>query len=942
MKRKLFTSGTAVFLLFCSMVFATTASQGNQLSFVNDFYQREFQDIRNRISGSTSLQKSAVCETGGAILDSQALIFATDRDPLDVVIRRTGALLANLKKSGAGNLDRFELQLSKIKESSNLYGLVKTVNAFAVRQDLYMQAMALQRRIALANPLMDFDSLLFVVTRVPLPYNGNIVGNYQGYIYNSIAIGNNKMSLYMLKGLKTDNPVLCNIVDSSRIQNGRLAGTTLAGGAFLSPDLSYDGKKIAFAWREPGGGFVAYSGSDQAFNKEFCWHLFKVDIDGSNLVQLTDGGYNDFDPCWLPNGRIIFVSERRGGFARDQTWQARTYTLFSMKDDGSDRYCIDYHEANEWHPSVDNNGMIVYSRNDHIDRDGIIAHNMWIMYADGRNSRSWHANYPIPWSTIPGSLNFSLFDGRYSRPLAELNIRAVPYSKRYIATVAGHHSFPYGDLVLIDPNIPDDNKMSQITGITTQRTVWYDMGSPLTYGPAWPLSEDYYICNYLSDIVLLDKSGNRQIIFPLKNIPGVDTACRCLDAIPFRPRQKPPVIPIQTFQGERKNLPEHKRAVIRIINVYKSDIPLPAGTIKELRIVQLLPKATPLVDFPKTNFASQALCRMSLGTAPVESDGSVYCEAPVGKALYFQILDERGRAIHSMRSDTWVHAGENLSCVGCHEDKWKPVTGIGAMPLAMQRPPSKLKPEYGASVEPLTFYRTVKPIFDDQCVPCHKNKEKAPDMSYKSLQEYAFCYNGPQENINKAPSNGIYNGSRTTPGKHGALQSLLNSHLGNSHHDVKLTADETRRVTMWLDLCSMELGAYTRVDEQKAGRIVWPELDCDSTNPQGIENEYPVPDIPTGSEGNLPFSSDQSLKMLINGTLVNIVNPQCADVRISLFDLAGRCVYTKTIKNHAAQFSIDIRNWPRARGIYVLKASTEKNTSDLIAARVYYPGKAGK
>ena len=56
----------------------------------------------------------------------------------------------------------------------------------------------------------------------------------------------------------------------------------------------------------------------------------------------------------------------------------------------------------------------------------------------------------------------------------------------------------------------------------------------------------------------------------------------------------------------------------------------------------------------------------------MEEDGSVYCEAPVGKALYFQLLDEKGMAVHSMRSATYVHPGEHLSCLGCHEDKWKP------------------------------------------------------------------------------------------------------------------------------------------------------------------------------------------------------------------------------------------------------------------------------
>ena len=51
---------------------------------------------------------------------------------------------------------------------------------------------------------------------------------------------------------------------------------------------------------------------------------------------------------------------------------------------------------------------------------------------------------------------------------------------------------------------------------------------------------------------------------------------------------------------------------------------------------------------------------------PVEADGSVYFEAPAGQALYFQLLDEHQRAVHTMRSFTGVLPGERRGCVGCH------------------------------------------------------------------------------------------------------------------------------------------------------------------------------------------------------------------------------------------------------------------------------------
>ena len=55
-----------------------------------------------------------------------------------------------------------------------------------------------------------------------------------------------------------------------------------------------------------------------------CYHVFRVRADGSRLVQLTDGPFNEFDPCFLPGGRIAFISERRGGYVRCGTRACRS------------------------------------------------------------------------------------------------------------------------------------------------------------------------------------------------------------------------------------------------------------------------------------------------------------------------------------------------------------------------------------------------------------------------------------------------------------------------------------------------------------------------------------------------------------------------------------------------------------------------------------------
>jgi hypothetical protein len=130
---------------------------------------------------------------------------------------------------------------------------------------------------------------------------------------------------------------------------------------------------------------------------------------------------------------------------------------------------------------------------------------------------------------------------------------------------------------------------------------------------------------------------------------------------------------VKTWQGQRADAPGHRRAVISVMNVYESDAvgKLPEGVeVKWMRIVQVIPQLlTDPINVTLVSLANDSIGRMPLGVVPVEPDGSVYCEAPVGKTIYFQLLDEKGMAVHSMRSATYVHPGEHLSCVGCHEDK---------------------------------------------------------------------------------------------------------------------------------------------------------------------------------------------------------------------------------------------------------------------------------
>jgi hypothetical protein len=484
--------------------------------------------------------------------------------------------------------------------------------------------------------------------------------------------------------------------------------------------------------------------------------------------------------------------------------------------------------------------MIIYTRWDYVDRGDCIAHHPWITYPDGRDPRPIQGNYP---------------SARNQRPDMELHVRAIPGSHRYVSTAAGHHRLAYGSLVIIDPRVEDDGAMAPLKRLTPEvpfpeseenhRDYEERRQSVYIYGTAWPLSELYYLAVYTPagreslGIYLIDAFGNRELLYR-------DPDIHSLHPLPLRPRKTPPELPHATAVGLPDSIPasgpresnEQKTGTVTCVNVYNGLKPWPDGTrIKNLRVIQVFPKATFPMNSPNIGVASESLARGVLGTVPVEKDGSVRFTAPAGKPLYFQALDENGLAIQSMMSATYVHPGEELTCHGCHETKLRAPAQPGKALLASQRPPSKLKPDVEGTY-PLSFPRLVQPVLDRNCVPCHRKDKtkKAPDLagtpvevqwnkgkpvsqwsrSFLSLKGYAYGRSGKPNNRQPV---------RTTPGKFGARASKLYQMLKKGHHDLKLSDEDMHRITVWLDCNSNFYGAYHDTERQLKGERVMPILE---------------------------------------------------------------------------------------------------------------------
>jgi hypothetical protein len=210
-----------------------------------------------------------------------------------------------------------------------------------------------------------------------------------------------------------------------------------------------------------------------------------------------------------------------------------------------------------------------------------------------------------------------------------------------------------------------------------------------------------------------------------------------------------------------------------------------------------------------------------LGTVPVEPDGSAAFAVPPDTFVYFQLLDENGMMIQSMRSGTVAQSGEWTGCVGCHEERRSapPAAGGGA-PMAMRRPPSRLEGWHGP---PRLFsYRAeVQPVFDRACLSCHdfgtKGGEKLVlagdrdlvfNASYIELwrKKYIRAVGAGPAAIQQAYSWGSH-------------ASKLAEAVRKRFKEGKVTREEFDRVVTWIDLNAPYYPSYASAwPDHLAGR----------------------------------------------------------------------------------------------------------------------------
>ncbi len=713
-------------------------------------------------------------------------------------LRRGERLLADLQRALPGV--EFEPEATALR---GLRGEVASVDRLDAerRLTLYNQVRWATRNLALKNPLLAGKSLVFMKRH---RFISQMLHEYLAYFYDYGDVAGGGVSVLEEPGrsLKTRDLI------AGRLPRGNY--TTLA--------LSYDARTVYFAFAER-----ADEKPDFYSPQRRCFHIYAVNVDGSELRALTDGPNDDFDPCPLPDGGLAFMSTRRGGFGRcHNPWEPLpAYTLHRMNAGGSGVRTLSWHETNEWHPSVMNDGRIVYSRWDYVDRSAANFHGLWTTNPDGSNPAILFGNYTM-------------------RINACFQPHAIPGSDKILFVAGAHHADVGGSLVVVDPKRlalepgTGEDSFNSITALTPEVTYPEANGWPKSYfhGP-WPLSENYFLVGFSFDtlpgmssgekrdtrtgLYYFDRFGNLELLYR-------DAEASCMYPIPLAPRPIPP--PLPGSQGEE--LQDEGEFVLT--DVQQSLFPLPTNRpITQLRIYQVLPKThTHVANQPRLGYANAESARMLLGTVNVEEDGSAYFRAPARKPLYFQAVDGDGRAVQTMRSVVYLQPGQQRGCVGCHE---RPGTvAANRTLLAVRRPPSSIEPG-PEGTRPLSFPLLVQPVLDRHCVRCHDGQGgpgKSPlaltgqvqggfTRSYQNLKPFVRWNEWGGASLNQTV---------TRPGRSGADQSPLTQVLADATHasQTALPDADRRRLYLWLDANAPFYGTYTEPERlaQLQGEAVPP------------------------------------------------------------------------------------------------------------------------
>ena len=518
--------------------------------------------------------------------------------------------------------------------------------------DLTDKLADLQRRALLANPLLRSQPLVFVARP------------QYAAVYHAIdtlfQVGEATQGRFTpggaLKLLDTATGTTRTLVDAPQ-------------GTVRSPCVHFDATKILFAMRR---------------SAQENFHIFEINADGGGLKQLTFApGVSDFDPIYLPDGGIVFSSTREPKF--NMCSQDIGANLYRMNGDGSNILQITKSTLFENQASLMPDGRILYKRWEYVDRNFGDAHGFWTVYPDGtQQSILWGNNKADPAAVyypriIPDTWQLlCILSTHHQNMWGALAIIDPNLDTDRNASIL--RTWPSGvRATLRDSDNFDCDRLGSVNP---------------KYEDPWPLSSKYFLCSrsdvqHKMGIYLLDVFGNELLVH--SESPGCFGAMPLAPSP--RPPVSPQRRDFTTATGlmyvsdvyQGTHMKGVKRGAVKKLRVVESP---------EKRAWSDGKWFGQGFQAPGMNWHDFTAKRI-LGSVPVEADGSAYFSLPANTFVFFQLLDENDMMIQSMRSGTVVQPGEQTGCVGCHDNRLAAPPPSPIQPLALRRDPSKPEPWYG-------------------------------------------------------------------------------------------------------------------------------------------------------------------------------------------------------------------------------------------------------
>ncbi len=597
---------------------------------------------------------------------------------------------------------------------------------------------------------------------------------------------------------------------------------TLGEGIYFDPSLAYDAKRLLFCFK----------GSAQGNSV-----IYEIGVDGKGLRQVTNldkngnpykgsgGGHHDVKPCYLPDGRIVFTSTRYSGLV--PCANNGVAILHVMNADGSDIHTISVNNVTEFDPSVLPDGRILFGRWEYVDRNALVIQSLWTVLPDGRNETALYANNMV-------------------FPEAVLQAKPVPGNDALVvATFAPHNAPPRGTIAMIDTRV-GKNDPAAIINFETPEKPTFNCGDSCD---PWALNENVVLHSgvpqtpdapsipveapgfrtrnnpKLNALMLIDRSGKRAAVH---SDPAIDLH----NPIPLVPRPLPRVNIDMTDRTKTTGQ-------FFVNDVYASMPTVKRGTVKWLRVLEETSRVTesPGGSWMNQTFMISAAMAWSAkiyhGVVPVEPDGSVFFEAPSGRALYFQLLDQDYRLVRGMRTFIQAVPGTTRSCVGCHE--YNP-GAMGAIRMTNRKPQKLREESWGSGY--LNYAARVQPIFDAKCVSCHggeKGMAAGLDLSRGWTEFFNISYEHLTARREKMYTADLIAGICAMNGTaywsckvfdpytHGSGKAPLADILLKAPHKDRLTQQERETLFAWMDSNGMYFGTW---DYTSAGPTSKPYLNA--------------------------------------------------------------------------------------------------------------------